>query len=109
MLLLYKDGGFQLRQGTWDPWEESGSSSEFVAEGEWERSEGILVLSTSDWEAMFVSAIVPLELRGRSDTLRGLQWMQSSAGTPVDTSRFVLREHFVNLVHPPEGSGSSGW
>jgi hypothetical protein len=50
-----------------------------------------------------------VELRGRADTLRGLQWMQSSSPTPVDSCRFVPREDFVNFVHPPEGSGTSSW
>lgn len=107
-LLLYEDGGFQLRHCARDP-RDSGETSELVAEGEWERSEGILLLSTADWEAMFVSAIVPVELRGRADTLRGLQWMQSSAPTPVDSCRFVPREAFANFVRPPEGSGTSSW
>ena len=107
-LLLYEDGGFQLRYCPRDPCD-SGVPSELVAEGDWERSEGVLVLSTGDWEAMFVSAIVPVELRGRADTLRGLQWMQSSSETPVDSCRFVPRAAFANFVHPPEGSGTSSW
>lgn len=106
MLALYDDGGFQLRYCPREPCDPQ-SPSELITEGEWERSEGILVLSTDDWEAMFVSSIVPVEYRGRSDTLRGFQWMQSSSETPVDTCRFVLREDFRNFIHPPEGSGSS--
>jgi hypothetical protein len=107
-LALYKDGDFQLRHCPREPCDPQ-SPSEVVAEGKWERSEGILVLSTDDWEAMFVSAIVPVELLGRSDTLRGFQWMQSSTETPIDTCRFVLREDFRNFVHPPdEGSSASG-
>jgi hypothetical protein len=107
-LFLYENGAFQLRHC---PRElcESDSPSEFVAQGQWERSEGIMVLSTDDWEAMFVAAIVPVQLLDRSDTLRGLQWMQSSSKTPVDTCRFVRRADFVNFVRPPEGSGTSGW
>jgi hypothetical protein len=108
ILALYDDGGFQLRYCPREPCDPR-SPSELITEGEWERSESILVLSTGDWEAMFVSSVVPVELLGRSDTLRGLQWMQSSTETPVDTCRFVLREDFRNFVHPPEGSGSSGF
>ncbi len=107
-LLLYEDGGFQLRECPREACD-SGALSELIAEGEWERSESIVALSTGDWEAMFVSAIVPLELRGRSDTLRGLQWMQSSSETPVDSCRFVERSEFADFIHPPEGSGTSGW
>jgi hypothetical protein len=107
-LALYKDGGFQLRHCPREPCDPQ-SPSEVVAEGKWERSEGVLVLSTDDWEAMFVSSIVPVELLGRSDTLRGYQWMQSSTETPVDTCRFVLREAFRDFVQPPEGSGTSGF
>lgn len=107
-LLLYENGGFQLRHCPREPCDPD-SPSELVAEGEWERSEGILVLSTTDWEAMFVAAIVPLQLDRRADTLRGLQWMQSSCETPVDTCRFVTRADFVNFIYPLEGSGTSGW
>lgn len=106
VLLLYESGGFELRQRPrhlCDP----EAPSELMAEGEWARSEGVLVLSTDEWEAMFVSAIVPLSLNRRADTLRGFQWMQSSRESPVDTCRFVRRSDFVDFVHPLEGSGSS--
>ena len=109
-LLLYEDGGFQLRHCPREL-RDSDAPSDLVAEGEWERSEGVLLLSTSDWEAMFVSAIVPLRLDDRGDTLRGFQWMQSSSETPVDTCRFVLRSEFADFIYPLEGSGTrqAGW
>lgn len=108
VLLLYEDGTFQLRRCPRESCD-SDAPSDLVAVGEWERSEGIVVLSTGDWEAMFVSAIVPVSLNDRGDTLRGLQWMQSSSETPVDTCRFVPRADFANFIYPIEGSGTSGW
>jgi hypothetical protein len=110
VLLLYENGAFELRHCP-RHLSDSEAPSEFVAEGEWARSEGVLVLTTDDWEAMFVSAIVPLSLNRRADTLRGLQWMQSSSETPVDTCRFVRRSEFAEFIYPMEGSGTrqAGW
>jgi hypothetical protein len=105
VLLLYEGGGFELRQRPRDL-SHADAPSELVAEGTWARSEGVLVLSTDEWEAMFVAAIVPLSLNRRADTMRGFQWMQSSRECPVDTCRFVLRSEFAEFIYPLEGSGT---
>lgn len=109
-LMLYEGGAFLLYRCT-VPGHDPAAPSALVAEGTWAREESVLVLETSDWEAVFVSASVPVEFRDEPDTLRGLQWMQSTSETPADSSRFVLRSDFADLIYPLEGSGKkqAGW
>jgi hypothetical protein len=41
--------------------------------------------------------------------LSSLRWLSSTEGSPFTACDLVAREEFHDLLHPPEGDGSSWW
>jgi hypothetical protein len=81
---------------------------ESIAEGRWEVIGGELEITAGGWRATFVPDSTWVTIPRGAAMLPSLRWVTSTEGSPFSAGHLVSREHFEELLHPSEGSGSSG-
>ena len=111
VLSLGEDGSFAVTERAGDCGEDNRMrpEPEPLARGEWSFVDGALQLVGDGWTAFFAPDSTRVEVPRRADTLACLRWVRSTEGSPFSACELVSASQFHELLHPTEGSGSSGF
>jgi len=110
VLALADDGGFSvtMRERECDRDRTMRPNPEPIASGSWAFADGRLNLEGDGWSVSFEADSTRVEIPRRAGTLASLRWVQSTEGSPFSACNLVSSSEFQELLHPTEGSGSSG-
>lgn len=108
VLQLRDDGSFAFVRGPREPGEVA-PEPETIADGSWDMIGGRLEVMGEGWTATFVPDSSWVTIPRGAAMLPSLRWVTSTEGSPFEAGHLVSRDDLRELLHPTEGSGSSGF